>query len=120
MRRTILLAVSLVGFAAITLAMQQTYPNNTGEVVLENDRVVVQRFVFEPGEWLGEHSHPGNAIVVILKGGEMTGRQGDWEGVLTLEDGSVVWQEATEAHDHGNTGDNPIELLVITFKEGQS
>ena len=42
MHRTILLAVGLVGLAAITLATQQTYPNYTGEVVLENDRVVVQ------------------------------------------------------------------------------
>ena len=116
MRRTILLAVGLLGLAAITLAVQQTYPNNTGEVVLENDRVVVQRFIVEPGQWAGEHSHPGNQIAVILKGGETTFREGGEERVETSEDGSVVWIEAIEAHDHGNTGDNPIELLVITLK----
>ncbi len=116
MRRTILLAVGLVGLAAITLAMQQTYPNLTGEVVLENDRVVVERFVVEPGQWNGEHSHAGNQIAVILKGGETTFREGGEERVETSEDGSVVWIEAIEAHDHGNTGDEPMELLVITFK----
>jgi len=116
MRRTILLAVGLLGLAAITLAAQQTYPNNTGEVVLENDRVVVQRFIVEPGQWAGEHSHPGNQIAVILKGGETTFREGGEERVEISEDGSVVWIEATEAHDHGNTGDNSIELLIITLK----
>ncbi len=116
MRRTILLAVGLLGLAAITLAVQQTYPNNTGEVVLENDRVVVQRFIVEPGQWAGDHSHPGNQILVILKGGETTFREGGEERVETSEDGSVVWIEATEAHDTGNTGDNSIEFLIITLK----
>ena len=29
---------------------QQTYPNIDGEVLLDDDRVIVQRFVLEPGQ----------------------------------------------------------------------
>ncbi len=34
---------------------QQQYPNIAGEVVFENDRVLVQKFVLQPGEWEGIH-----------------------------------------------------------------
>jgi len=40
-----------------------TYPaleNPGGEVLLENEYVVVQRFVVGPGEWEGIHAHPGD------------------------------------------------------------
>jgi len=31
------------------------YPNIKGEVLLENDAVVVQRFTIQPGQWEGIH-----------------------------------------------------------------
>jgi beta-alanine degradation protein BauB len=34
------------------------YPNIPGEDLLENDRVIVQRFAMNPGEWEGSYSHP--------------------------------------------------------------
>ena len=40
----------------------QYYPNISGEVLLENDKVVVQRFVFPPGVWEGVHSHPPDQL----------------------------------------------------------
>ena len=48
----------------------QEYPNIPGEVLLENNLVVVQRFIFQPGQWEGVHSHPGNQIYIHIKGGE--------------------------------------------------
>jgi len=33
------------------------YPNIPGEVLLENDKLVVQRFTIEPGEWESIHRH---------------------------------------------------------------
>ena len=53
-----------------------TYPNLAnpdGEVLLENERVVVQRFVVGPGEWEGIHSHPGDQLYVHVKGGQWSG-----------------------------------------------
>jgi len=55
------------------------YPNIPGEVLLENDRLVVQKFVVKPGQWEGIHSHPGNQLYVHLKGGKWAVRYGDEE-----------------------------------------
>jgi mannose-6-phosphate isomerase-like protein (cupin superfamily) len=102
-----------------------TYPGLEvpgGEVLLENEHVVVQRFVVGPGEWEGIHSHPGNQVYVHVKGGEWSGRAG---GKLTYtgpvsEDGSVGWMPAiplSEEHESGNTGDTPIDLIWVTLKD---
>ena len=101
-----------------------TYPNlenPDGEVVLENEHVVLQRFVIPPGEWEGIHSHPGNQLFVHIKGGEWSGRAGGestYDGSYS-ETGSVGWMDAiplSEGHESGNTGDEPIDLLWVTLK----
>ena len=48
-----------------------TCPNladSDGEVVFENEHVVLQRLIVGPGEWEGIHSHPGNQLYVHVKG----------------------------------------------------
>lgn len=101
-----------------------TYPNLDnpgGEVLLENEHVVLQRFVVGPGEWEGIHTHPGNQLYVHIKGGLWSGRAG---GETTYvgpadEDGAVGWMEAvphSEQHESGNVGDAPIDLIWVTLK----
>jgi quercetin dioxygenase-like cupin family protein len=101
-----------------------TYPNledPDGEVVLENEHVVLQRLIVGPGEWEGIHSHPGNQIYVHIKGGEWSGRLGgksEYTGDVD-EDGAVGWMDAiplSAGHDSGNTGDTPIDLIYVTLK----
>lgn len=101
-----------------------TYPNlenSRGEVLLENEHVVLQRLVVGPGEWEGVHSHPGNQIYVHIKGGEWSGRIGGksvYSGIVS-EDGEVGWMDAiplSAGHDSGNTGDTPIDLIYVTLK----
>ena len=101
-----------------------TYPNlddPDGEILLENEHVVLQRLVVGPGEWEGIHSHPGNQIYVHIKGGEWSGRIGgesEYSGIID-EDGSVGWMDAiplSAGHDSGNTGDTPIDLIYVTLK----
>ncbi len=94
----------------------QTYPNLPANVVFENDRVVAQRLASEPGVWAGEHSHTGNQLVVVLKGGTQTYREGGEETSVTFEDGDVFWVEPTEAHDHATTSESPFERVLITIK----
>jgi predicted metal-dependent enzyme (double-stranded beta helix superfamily) len=53
-------------FTVTTGSAQQEYPNIEGETLLEDDRVVVQRFVLESGEWEGIHEHPENQLVIVL------------------------------------------------------
>lgn len=101
-----------------------TYPNLAdpdGEVLLENERVVVQRFVLRPGEWEGIHSHPGNQVYIHIKGGIWSGRRGGVQGDPSpfSEAGSVGWSNAvdlSEEHESGNTGDTTIDLIWVTLK----
>ncbi len=95
------------------------YPNIPGELLLENDKVVVQKFIVEPGQWEGLHTHPGNQIYVHIRGGEWTVRRNGQERVSHAADGSVGWSGVTtedEQHESGNTGDTPIELVWVTLK----
>ncbi len=97
--RTYLIAVFVLSLAACTGCTQDaaapdsedipfllTYPNldnPDGEVLLENEHVVVQRFVVPPGEWEGLHPHPGNQVYVHVVGGVWSGRAG---GESTYDD----------------------------------
>ena len=102
------------------------YPNlddPDGDVIFNNEYVVLQKLVVGPGEWEGVHSHPGNQLYVHIKGGYWSGKM---HGELEYEkefspDGSVGWMGAIpieDRHDSGNSGDNPIELIYVTLKQG--
>jgi quercetin dioxygenase-like cupin family protein len=95
---------------------ERIYAGLTGVTVLENSRVLVQRFIIQPGQSTGVHYHSGNRLLVFVKGGVLrsmeTGRSSLWP------DGRVVWQGDHERADEGstNTGAAPIELLWATIK----
>ena len=106
---------------------QQSYPNISGEVLLDDERVVVQRFRLEPGEWEGIHSHPEHQLVIVLQStDELTHRFGDTETVFANveeqrdESLSVFWRpgpvELADQHESGNTGTRTLEWIAITFK----
>jgi quercetin dioxygenase-like cupin family protein len=101
-----------------------TYPNldnPDGEVLLDNEHVVVQRYVVPPGEWEGLHAHPGNQVYVHVVGGVWSGRAGGeatYDNEMS-ETGGVGWMERiplSEGHESGNTGDTPIDLIWVTLK----
>ena len=99
----------------------QVYPNIPLELLLENERVIVQRVQVEPGEWEGIHSHAGNQVYIHLKGGIWSGRLGGEQGEPFdfSEAGSVGWMEPlalSEGHESGNTGDTTIDLVWVTIK----
>ena len=111
------------GWAEQSNPCHQYYPNIPGELLLENDKLVVQRFIIQPGQWEGIHSPPGNQIYVHIDGGEWSGRIGgksEYSGEID-EDGSVGWMDAiplSAGHDSGNTGNTPIDIIYVTLKEG--
>ena len=98
------------------------YPNIPGELLLENDKLVVQRFIIAPGQWEGIHRHPPDQLYIHVKGGEWTVRYGDEATTSDSLDGSIGWSDsATEMsamHESGNTGDEPIDLIWVTLKPG--
>lgn len=99
----------------------QAYPNLPLDLLLENDRMIVQRVRVEPGQWTGIHGHPGNQIYIHIKGGIWSERR---DGVQSppsprSKAGSVGWIDAIDKsgrHELGNTGDTSIEFVLITLK----
>ncbi|MDH4110142.1 MAG: hypothetical protein OEW35_17800 [Gammaproteobacteria bacterium] len=100
----------------------QYYPNIAGELLLENDKLVVQRFTIQPGQWEGVHRHPPDQLYIHVKGGEWTVQYGDQSETSYSPDGEIGWSdtalELDAQHQSGNTGDEPIELIWVTLKPG--
>jgi mannose-6-phosphate isomerase-like protein (cupin superfamily) len=99
----------------------QTYPNIPLDLILDNDRMIVQRVRVEPGQWTGIHSHPGNQVYIHIRGGIWSERRGGLQSPPSpfSEAGSVGWIDAVdlgEAHESGNTGDTTIDLVLVTLK----
>jgi len=99
----------------------QYYPNIPGEVLLENEKIVVQKFIFPPGQWEGVHSHPPNQLYIHLKGGEWTVKYGEKTYPPQISaTGSVRWYgpvPLSSNHESVYSGDEPIELIWVTLKE---
>ena len=98
------------------------YPNIPGELLLDNDKLVVQSFIIEPGQWEGIHRHPADQLYIHVKGGEWTVKYGDDAETSLSPDGGIGWSDtSTELdamHESGNTGDEPIDLIWVTLKPG--
>jgi beta-alanine degradation protein BauB len=111
-----LAASPVCGIAAESAKKDVTYAGLQGEVLLDNARVLVQKFVIQPGQSTGSHTHPADQLLVFIKGGvlrsQATGRSTLWR------EGRVVWQSAADPADPGstNTGAAPLELDLVTLK----
>lgn len=99
-----------------------SYPNLPGEDLLDNDWVVVQRFVLNPGQWEGVHAHHPNMLYIFVKGGQWVSRS--YKQARTdsgdSPDGSVGWMRTigiSEGHESGNIGKTPSEVVWISLKK---
>jgi predicted metal-dependent enzyme (double-stranded beta helix superfamily) len=119
-----LCALLLLGSTALPVCGIGAEPTNSdpsfaglrGEVLLDNARVFVQKFIVQPGQSTGRHMHPADQLLVFIKGGVLksqgTGRSTLWR------DGRVVWQNAADLADEGSTnaGATSIEMDLVTLK----
>ena len=98
------------------------YPNIPGEDLLENNRVVVQRFLVRPGEWEGVHAHNPNMLYIHVRGGQWAARSNkepEHAYPQPSPDGEVGWMapiDISEGHQSGNVGQEPIDLIWVTLK----
>ena len=98
------------------------YPNIPGELLLENGKLVVQRFIIEPGQFEGIHRHPPDQLYIHIKGGKWTVKYGDDATTSDSPTGEIGWSDIgtnmSAMHESGNTGDEPIDLIWVTLKPG--
>jgi mannose-6-phosphate isomerase-like protein (cupin superfamily) len=98
------------------------YPNIPGEDVLENDRVIVQRFAMNPGEWEGVHAHHPNTLYIFIKGGRWMSKTTNPPSEIKGDspDGDVAWMPATDlsvGHQSGNIGPTTSDVVWIALKK---
>lgn len=99
------------------------YPNIPGEDLLENERVIVQRFTVNPGQWEGVHAHGPNMLYIHIKGGQWAARSSkepEHPYPEASPDGEVGWMppiDISEGHESGNIGKQPIDLIWVTLKD---
>jgi quercetin dioxygenase-like cupin family protein len=98
------------------------YPNIPGEDLLENDQVIVQRFVVNPGQWEGVHAHHPDMLYIHIKGGQWGARsksEPEHAYPAPSPDGEVGWMptiDISEGHESRNIGKEPIDLVWVTLK----
>jgi mannose-6-phosphate isomerase-like protein (cupin superfamily) len=112
---TIWLAIATSSSAVQPADQPSTFANLQGEVVLDNPRVTVEKFVLQPGQTTGEQSHRLDQLWVFVKGGVLTSS----EGRATLwREGRVLWRSASDRPDSRstNTGATPIEVICVNLK----
>jgi hypothetical protein len=99
------------------------YPQIPGEDLLENDWVIVQRFLVGPGQWEGVHAHHPDMLYIHVKGGLWGARsynEPEHAYDEPMGDGDVGWMptiELSEGHESGNVGTEPIDLIWVTLKK---
>ncbi len=103
-------------------ACHMDYPNIDSELLLENDRVVVQRFTIQPGQWEGIHRHPPNQLYIQLTDGDWSYKSNGKTELFSMAAGEVSWNEtSTELdaqHESGNVGAHPVSYLWVGVKPG--
>jgi mannose-6-phosphate isomerase-like protein (cupin superfamily) len=108
-----------LGFALRSAALEPngpppTFENLKAEVVLDNPRVAVEKFILQPGQATGRQSHRLDQLWVFVKGGVLAS-----EGRAVLwRDGRILWRQAADRPDAGstNTGKTPIEIICVNLK----
>jgi hypothetical protein len=98
------------------------YPLIPGEDLLENEWLIVQRFLVMPGQWEGIHAHRPNTLYIHITGGRWSARshtEPEHEYEQPAVDGEVGWMPAIDigaGHESGNTGSAPIDILWVSLK----
>jgi quercetin dioxygenase-like cupin family protein len=86
-------------------------------IVLENDRVRVERLILEPGQSTNVHTHNLSALSVFLASAKVVmASQGQKPQEIEYKPGDFRWRNAPVTHSIKNTGSTRFEAVGIDLK----
>lgn len=91
-------------------------PQATSTVHVDNDRVRVTEWKFEPGQATGWHRHEYDYVVVPVVGGTLILEDGRKTAEAELFPGRSYFREAGVEHDVVNGGDADLVFVEIERK----
>ena len=91
-------------------------PHGVPTVRIDNDRVRVTEWRFEPGAATGWHRHEYDYVIVPITSGRLLLREGGEERVAELSLGVPYFREAGVEHDVVNGNDVEFAFVEIELK----
>jgi beta-alanine degradation protein BauB len=91
-------------------------PRATSTVHVDNDRVRVTEWKFEPGQATGWHRHEYDYVVVPVVGGTLVLEDGHSTAEAELVPSRSYFREAGVEHDVVNGGDADLVFVEIELK----
>lgn len=84
---------------------------------IENDKVIVTRWDFAPGEETGHHRHGYDYIVIPLKDGHLEAVNGEGTKLGEMKTGQSYARPAGVEHNIINPGPGEMAFIEIEFKK---
>jgi quercetin dioxygenase-like cupin family protein len=100
---------------AVGASTPDTSPGHS--VVLENDRIRIERLILEPGQYTNVHTHNLSALSVFLTNArvEITSPAGKPE-TIDYKPGDFRWRAAPVTHSIKNIGSTRFEAIGVDWK----
>ena len=87
------------------------------DIMIDNDKTRVTRWLFEPGEDTGEHIHEYDYVVVPMKDGKLKIVNHDGQETISkLTKGGSYFREKGVNHNVLNNNDFIYKFIEIEFK----
>jgi hypothetical protein len=119
MKKLSLILGCLAGSIIFVFGDEPAKNGDSGQVVLENEKLRVVQYISMPGEGTcgqGIHEHEAHLTIILTDGSvRITHAEGDTH-VFDLEAGTTLWSEA-EKHEAINGGDDALKVLLVYLKE---
>ncbi len=94
-----------------------TRPAATSETLIDDDRVRVTRFDFEPGAETGWHRHGFDYVITAITDCQMLLEEpGGTSRTVTVATGTAYRRSEGVEHNVINGGDNPMSFVEVELK----
>ncbi len=119
MKKLSLILGGLVGSIILAFGNEPVKNGDSGQVILENEKVMVVQYISMPGEGTcgtGMHEHEAHLTIILTGGAVSVIHEGGEAHVFDLEAGTTLWSEA-EKHEVINSGEDVLKVLLVYLKE---